>query len=529
MLPEPQSKNYSALINSIEEGRIKIPQFQREFVWSKDKSAHLLDSIIKGYPIGTFIIWKTKEKLRSVKEVGNIDLPDTPQGDYVHYILDGQQRLTSLFASIKAVKIGKSDFSDIYIDLTATEYDPIIITDISEHVHGEYIRFKDMLKFDRSVTKNLSDAYYDKLQHYRDVINNYQFSTIEITDASIDVATEIFTRINVGGKPLSVFEIMCAKMFDVPSNFDLYEKFKSYTEDKLKNVGYDTINEANILQLMAIILTPNKECKAKHILNLNKPEFLSAWPKAIDAFDKAIDYFISYFRIPVSELLPYKTLLVPFAYFFYQHPNQPDINTSKFLDDFFWRVSLSERYSSSVEGKLAQDIKRIDKIIAGELPDYDYRIYISPDDILEKGQFKTSSSYSKAFLCLLAYFEPKSFSNNSKVILDNAYLKQSNSKNYHHFFPRSYLRKQQISDEFANHIANITIVSDYLNKREIGAKPPSIYMQKFTHNNPNIIEAMKTHLIEAQSPHIANDNYKDFIYERCTKFSDELKKRIINK
>ena len=68
-LPEPQSSTFSGLISDIEKGQIKIPQFQREFVWDMQKSANLMDSIIKGYPIGTFIFWKTKERLRSVRDV----------------------------------------------------------------------------------------------------------------------------------------------------------------------------------------------------------------------------------------------------------------------------------------------------------------------------------------------------------------------------------------------------------------------------------------------------------------------------
>ncbi|WP_222597124.1 DUF262 domain-containing protein [Chitinophaga pinensis] len=54
-LPEPQNTNFSTLLSEIENGQIKIPQFQREFVWSLSQSANLMDSIIKGYPIGTFI------------------------------------------------------------------------------------------------------------------------------------------------------------------------------------------------------------------------------------------------------------------------------------------------------------------------------------------------------------------------------------------------------------------------------------------------------------------------------------------
>lgn len=74
--PEPQGRPFSTLISDIETGRIKIPQFQRDFVWTKDKSAKLLDSIIRGFPIGTFILWKTKEQLRTVRNIGNAELPE---------------------------------------------------------------------------------------------------------------------------------------------------------------------------------------------------------------------------------------------------------------------------------------------------------------------------------------------------------------------------------------------------------------------------------------------------------------------
>ena len=69
--PKPDSKKYADLISDIEKGIIKIPKFQREFVWGIDKTAKLLDSILKGYPIGTFILWKTDERINDI----NISFP----------------------------------------------------------------------------------------------------------------------------------------------------------------------------------------------------------------------------------------------------------------------------------------------------------------------------------------------------------------------------------------------------------------------------------------------------------------------
>lgn len=79
-LPEPISQTFTGLISDIEKGQIKIPQFQRDFVWDIKKSSKLMDSVIKGYPIGTFIFWKTKERLRSVRNLGNFKLPEPPRG-----------------------------------------------------------------------------------------------------------------------------------------------------------------------------------------------------------------------------------------------------------------------------------------------------------------------------------------------------------------------------------------------------------------------------------------------------------------
>src|SRR5690349_2752184 len=119
--PENHNKKYEALFVEIDTGQIKLPMFQREFVWDKEQSSKLIDSILKGFPIGTFIFWKTREELRSYKEVGHHRLPDTPKGDYVQYILDGQQRITSLYAIRKGIRITKDgdeiDYKDIFINL----------------------------------------------------------------------------------------------------------------------------------------------------------------------------------------------------------------------------------------------------------------------------------------------------------------------------------------------------------------------------------------------------------------------------
>lgn len=527
--PEPQSMTFSTLINDIDKGIIKIPQFQRDFVWSLKQSAKLVDSIIKGYPIGTFILWESNEELRSVRNIGGADLPETPKGSMVQYVLDGQQRMTSLYASLKGLLVerdkGSDDFSGIYVDLLATEEEEIIITDIDNRNETEIILLKDLLYGGISALKKYPEDLYEKLDEYKNRINTYRFSLILLRGASTDVATEVFTRLNVGGKSLTVFEIMVSKTYDVEKNFDLAEKYEELINN-LEHVGYETISDSTVLQTVSILL--KGECARKNILKLDKQEFIRIWNNVVDAIEKAVDYFRNYYRIPVSKLLPYNALVVPFAYFFYKHPNKPVNEMKQYLDDFFWRVSISERYSSGVETKLAQDIKRIDQILNNQLPRYDFQIDISKEYVISNGWFSANRSFIKAILCLMAYQEPKSFNDNSIVRMNNDWLKQANSRNYHHFFPKAYLKKQGEDDFYINHIVNITIVDDFLNKSRIRAKAPSKYMKVFKDENQNLYETMKTHLIDDLSEYgVWNDDYEAFFDHRADKISEELKNRII--
>jgi hypothetical protein len=531
--PETNPKNFSALFNDIEKGLIKIPQFQRDFVWSKDKSAKLIDSIIKGYPIGTFIIWKTKEILRTVRNIGGIEFPETPKGDFVEYVLDGQQRITSIYASLKGLVIKKyyddieklEDFSQMYIDLEAGMEEDIILTNIEEKELNKVLKLKDLLNSDlRYLVDNYPD-YIDKISDYRKQLQSYNFTIVTTRDIPIDVATEIFTRLNTGGKPLTNFEIMVAKTFDTKTNFDLADEYDKLIKT-LSKVNYDTISDSTVLQVVSILI--KKECKKNTILKLEKNNFIKTWPEAVDAIKTTVDYFRNQYRIKASQILPYNALVVPFAYFFHKHPGKPVGLKQKYLQDFFWRVSLSDRYSSGQENKIAQDIKRIDKILEEKLPTYDYVPRISEENISDDGYFILSRSYIKAILCIYSYFLPRSFSDNSLVTIDNDWLKTASSKNFHHFFPRAFLNKKNEPEFFINHIANITIVDDYLNKREIKTKAPSVYMKKFKRINREITETMKSHLIDSLDRFgVWENNYDKFFNKRIKAISRELKKRII--
>lgn len=533
--PEPGSFQIVDIKYQIERGEMKIPQFQRDFVWNKEESSKLMDSIIKGYPIGTFTFWKTKDRLRTVKNVGALQLPDSPPNDYVNYVLDGQQRITSIYACLKGVTIGTEDYSKMYINLMATEEEDIITVETDGLEDDEYISLQDILEGNMAaIYPRYSGNSYslNKISEYQRKLNSYSFSRIELLDASLEIATEVFTRINTTGKSLNVFEIMCAKTYDEDKNFDLFEKRKSQLE-KWEVASYETVPHTTVLQAISLCLCKN--CRRKDILSLDKNAFVDAWDKVDEAFMKAIDYFKNYYGIPVSKLLPYDAMLVPYVYFFYHQSRNPVGDMALYLQDYFWRCVLGKRFTEGLEGKLATDIANvIEPIMAGEKPSDKSleSIDITHETIQKNGVFSLSSAYVKGLICILAAQHPKSFLDAAEVTIDNSWLSQGNSKNYHHFFPKAYMKKYHhlIDENLVNHIANITIVDGYLNKNVIKDKAPSIYMNEFREKNNNLPDVMVTHLIDDLDDFgIWDDDYNTFFSKRIENFQQKIKEKIIPK
>ncbi len=529
-LPEPHSMALLTLSVEIEKGSIKIPQFQRDFVWTKQKSAELLDSILKGYPIGTFIFWKTKEELRSIRNIGGLDLPKTPKGDFILYVLDGQQRITSLFAAVKGLTIKRSDgqvedFSRFYVDLEADSDETVIQAELEDDTQAHrWITLKDLLFGKIKTISNYPEPAQETIQAYKDRLNSYQFPVVTMRDAPIEVATEVFTRLNVSGKDLSMFEIMVAKTFDAERKFDLAERYDALIE-KLDGAKYGTLPSAAVMQSVAACIT--KETKKKAILGIKKSRFIDEWDAVAAALGKAVDYLRSAIGVPVSQLLPYPSIVVPLTYYFYKAKTNPDAEKSKLLQDFFWRVGIGERYSGSLDSRVGQDIKKMDVILQGRQPKYDWEVDPSAEFIRQNGYFSTGRAYIKTLLCLLASQRPLSLRDNSVVNINNDWLTRSNSKNYHHFFPKSFLKENGFDGNYANHIVNITLVDDQLNKKEIGAKAPSVYVAKFAKSNAHLQKALASHFIRQDTFGIEADDYDKFFDRRCAYLSRALQSKLV--
>jgi len=537
-MPTPKSTHlkYDDLFTFINTGRMKVPQFQRDFIWSKDKTAKLIDSMLKGYPIGTFIIWRTHDRLRSMKNIGSASLPEPPE-DKIQYILDGQQRITSLFALRKGAIVNKDgkdiDYKSLWINLDKEPNDNEEFVDTEKDDGPVYISVHDLLNNSISfISDNYDKKYHKKIEDYWKRLTTYDFPTIELDDYALETACEIFTRINTSGQELTLFEIMVAKTYDEKRDFDLAREYDWLTkndgsEKDLEDAHYDTIPPSTVLQCMAAFLLG--QVKGKDILSLDKNEFIDSWSRLKNGIFHAVDFLRKKVGVPVSQLIPYNAIIVVLTYFFLKNDLKPPDNIQKkLLQQYFWRAGFSRRFTSAGDTKIAQDIKKMDKIISGENPDYtDENISLELKDLISC-YFSVSDGFCKTILCLYASLNPKSFEDNGQISLDNSWLVRANSRNYHHFFPKNYLKKKGLQDGYdPNCILNITLVEEGLNKGKIKDKAPSHYIANFEKNNPEIEKGLKSHLItNLDTFGIRQDDYPKFLRKRGKKLLREINKRI---
>jgi len=111
------------LINAVKSGKLRIPRFQRDFVWERTKVTKLLGSMYKEFLIGSFFIWYAPQKYNSFfREIPELNLKNPESMDEIQYILDGQQRITSLYVTIKGLTIKGVDYSNICFDLNKEEF-----------------------------------------------------------------------------------------------------------------------------------------------------------------------------------------------------------------------------------------------------------------------------------------------------------------------------------------------------------------------------------------------------------------------
>lgn len=484
--PEPKIERITNLVNRIQNGDIKIPKFQRGFVWDESQILKLLESIYQGYPIGSLLFWLSEQAMKSEKNVGGFDLPQTPEKYPRNYVLDGQQRLTTIYGVLNWPDRNSLHKLNVYFDLEQRSFFHF------NGVNGDKkipmsILFKtsDFLKF-RTKLAEFPNA--NQLQESVDILyevfREYLIPVVTIKEKTVEEVCPIFERINSTGTKLNIFDLMVAATWS--DDFDLNEKVSQLREStKLKD--FEDIDNSVFLKFMSSIngLGAKRDGVFK-LRNLKSTELDNLGQKVKISVERAIDFLSTDLLVPSDAFLPYENQLVVFAYFFSKqlHPNPDQLSA---LRRWFWQTGFSERYRGAVEGILEQDLSAVDNFLKGDSDAMNVKVSLVENDIIKR-QFWKNSAFSKTFVVMLANNIPKNITNGEVIDIRIA-LSTFNNKEFHHIFPKDFLKKLGIPPERRNAIANICMLSAAQNK-QVSNDPPSLYLIKSFNalgNDANIV------------------------------------------
>lgn len=518
---EYQHYSIRKVLDAVVSGEIRIPAFQRGFVWEMDRVAYLLDSIYKGYPFGSLLFWRTRQQLMTERALGTFTLP-SPQVDYpIDYVLDGQQRLTSIFTVFQTELEPEPnpDWVDIFFDLEATGnpqdsfFEAIPLE--TEFDRGRYFPMKvlfDSVKY-RAATEHLTPdkiAVVDKLQEkFKEIAIPVQLLKSE--DRSI--VAIVFERINHLGVALDTLQLLSAWTWS--EDFDLLEKFKELREE-LADFGFEGVGDDADLVLNCVSGILTGEPGAEKLLNLNGSEVRGQFATVENGIRGAIDFLRTQLKVVHLKLLPYPSMLVPLAMFFAE-PDGKDVvysgQTLNTIKRWFWRTCFSGRYSSQTRKTTIHDISQMVRLKNGQTNTLDnIDVTVGPNFFM--ASFRVGAAATKTFVILLANNSPQSLLSGKNIELDKV-LQRYNRSEFHHIYPRAFLRELEVKDVRINVLGNFCFLSAAENKH-IGRKKPSTYVKELVDQDNARAAALASAFCDAEQ---FNDDYDSFLQHRCERLA----------
>jgi hypothetical protein len=460
----------SDLITGIKKGEIKIPQFQRRFVWKDEQALRLLDSIASNYPVGSLLLWRTKDKLASERNIGEFGLPETDDMTPTDYVLDGQQRLTVIYSCLGAPENQKG-FAAAY-DL---ESGMLIRLPDSPKVHQFPLRrmyqTTELLNY-RTALQTLpnANALQLKLDHLINAFGNYRLPVVTLKDLTVEEVCPIFERVNSSGTRLSTYDLMVAATWK--SDFDLNDEV-SDIQDSLRPKGFEDIDRTTVLKcLSALQLGTIKENLLKTLRDLDNSQIKLLIDRTKAALLRAVDLLSTEFRIYSWDFLSYEALIVIICYI-YSDTQHLDADQTRRIREWFWRSAFGERYKVGGENFVSRDLEIVKKYVIdsegtasnfGEPP---------TTKELRAVSFRSNVSRSRAFILALAAAAPRNLTNGSKIDTSAA-LSSFNKKQFHHIYPRAFL-KRSTSRTDDNLLINICILAAAANNA-VSDSDPNVYL-----------------------------------------------------
>ena len=549
-------------------GVIQLPDFQRQYKWDEERVRQLLVTVLRGHPMGVVMLLETgNDQVRfKPRPVEGTDVKDKEPG---YLLLDGQQRLTSLTQALTGDGVvhtkdarGKLLDRRFFINIADALADPDRVEEAVIAVPADGIIKKN---FDRDVVLDLSttekqyengyfplnllyssegtrwlmkhpnnDVALEFLDTYVQRATQYQIPAIEL-DKETDKAAvaTVFEKVNIGGLPLNVFELLTAVFAGDGSYYaETGEDFRlndDWLETKKLWEDYPVLRKVentDFLQAVTMLASLKKQqvappeqrkvavtAKREDVLRLTLADYLEWRDPLRDAFLWTAR-FLADLHVFTARDIPYQKQLVPLAAIKVVLGKDADLHSVRAqLVRWYWSGVFGELYGSAIETRFARDLEMVPAWCKDETSPAPRTVTDANfvESRLHSMRTRNSAAYKGVMALLMA--------NNSKDWMEDkmfgAVQYKDMSVDIHHIFPQAWCNKNNIDDEHRESIVNKTMLSARTN-RVIGGVAPSSYVGKIERTakiaEAELDELLRPHLVDPQA--LRSDDFESFFATR---------------
>lgn len=518
------------LIGDIGLGRIGLPDIQRPFVWANSKVRDLFDSMYRGYPVGYFLFWQTGVEGMDTKVIGDMNKQKAPS----LLIVDGQQRLTSLYAVIRREAVLRENFEREHIRIAfrpqsgsfavpdaTTERDPEYILDISEVFNrpthktiGEYLK---RLTASREVSDAEEEAVAEAIGRLAG-LTNFPFIALELSQqCTEEQVADVFVRINSEGKKLNqsdfILTLMSVFWDEGRTELETFCREARQPGPTGQASPFNAIFQPDPDHLLRVdVGVAFRRARLEHVYSLLRGKDLitgdSSPQKRANQFEKLrnaqtrvlnLTYWADFLNIVrAAGYRSAKTIssvnALVFAYQLYllgrTEYTVEGFKLKRAISRWLFMSLLTGRFTSSPESRMEQDLAELRELKMAEQFLDRLRLVEAAtltDDFWSKTlpmDLATSAGRSPAlfgFYAAQTLLGAKALFSKSSVadLLDPPAQGQKKALERHHLFPKQYLKKQGIeSVRDINQIANYALV-EWDDNIAISDGPPSAYWPEY--------------------------------------------------
>lgn len=357
--PTALTPSVADLVRDVLGGRIRIPTFQRGWKWDSVQVRDLLDSLYRGYPVGSLLMWKRREP-SAVFKVGSRTITAEARDDALA-VVDGQQRLTALVGTL-AHPAQQSDPEDPF----AVWFDPE--SDLFQGAPRSGALPEVWVPVDKILDANvLQDWIFERplFQQRKDLrqkvfaagtrIRDYRVPMYVVETTEWSIPQEIFRRSNRSGREMEEADVMQALLSEKerPARLDDLQQQAS-------ELGMGEVKRHKLLQCVMAVrgLNVTRRLDDQPGLDQRLPDLKGALADTAPALGSALAFLRNQGRIPHLDLLPYYTPLIVLTRFFFIHPD-PGSRCRELLTRWIWRGMLSRLHEHNERTRLRDAVRAV--------------------------------------------------------------------------------------------------------------------------------------------------------------------------